>query len=93
MLLSSIFFLLLSNSLSFRRDISIYYSRIGIVIQLYCIFFCYNNLFVSYLDQGIGLFGGLFNISSISIVFDLLIFVQGVLSRSNDNEFSLIKCL
>ena len=75
MLLSSIFFLLLSNSLSFRRDISIYYSRIGIVIQLYCIFFCYNNLFVSYLDQGIGLFGGLFNISSISIVFDLLIFL------------------
>jgi len=75
MLLSSIFFLLLSNSLSFRRDISIYYSRIGIVIQFYCIFFCYNNLFVSYLDQGIGLFGGLFNISSISIVFDLLIFL------------------
>jgi len=75
MLLSSIFFLLLSNSLSFRRDISIYYSRIGIVIQLYCIFFCYNNLFISYLDQGIGLFGGLFNISSISIIFDLLIFL------------------
>ena len=75
MLLSSIFFLLLSNSLSFSRDISIYYSRIGIVIQFYCIFFCYNNLFVSYLDQGIGLFGGLFNISSISIVFDLLIFL------------------
>src|SRR5436190_1518084 len=71
----SFFFLLLSNSLSFRRDISIYYSRIGVVIQLYCIFFCYNNLFVSYLDQGIGLYGGLFNISSISIVFDILIFL------------------
>src|SRR5947207_8147396 len=69
------FLLLLSNFLSFRRDILIYYFRIGIVIQLYCIFFCYNNLFVSYLDQGIGLFGGLFNISSISIVFDLLIFL------------------
>jgi len=75
MLLCSIFFLLLSNSLSFRRDISIYYSRIGVVIQLYCIFFCYNNLFVSYLDQGVGLYGGLFNISSISIVFDILIFL------------------
>lgn len=75
MLLCSIFLLLLSNSLSFRRDISIYYSRIGIVIQLYCIFFCYNNLFVSYLDQGIGLFGGLFDISSLSIVFHVLIFL------------------
>ncbi len=75
MLLCSIFFLLLSNSLSFRRDISIYYSRIGIVIQLYCIFFCYNNLFISYLDQNIGLFGGLFDISSMSLVFDILIFL------------------
>src|ERR1700752_5159107 len=75
MLLCSIFFLLLSNSLSFRRDISIYYSRIGIVIQLYCIFFCYNNLFVSYLNQGIGLFGGLFNLSSISLIFNILIFL------------------
>lgn len=75
MLLCSIFFFLLSNSLSFKRDISIYYSRIGIVIQLYCIFFCYNNLFVSYLDQEVGLFGGLFNISSISLVFNILIFL------------------
>lgn len=75
MLICSIFLLLLSNSLSFRRDISIYYSRIGIVIQLYCIFFCYNNLFVSYLNQGIGLFGGLFNLSSISLIFNILIFL------------------
>jgi NADH-ubiquinone oxidoreductase chain 2 len=73
MLLTSIFFLLLSNSLSLRRDISIYYSRIGIVIQLYCIFFCYNNLFFPYIDLGIGLFGGLFNISSISLIFHMLI--------------------
>jgi len=75
MLISSIFLLLLSNSLSFRRDISIYYSRIGIVIQLYCIFFCYNNLFISYLDQNIGLFSGLFGISSMSLIFDILIFL------------------
>lgn len=75
MLLFSIFLLLLSNSLSLRRDISIYYSRIGIVIQLYCIFFCYNNLFISYLDLGIGLYGGLFSISSLALIFDILIFV------------------
>lgn len=75
MLISSIFLLILSNSFSLKRDISIYYSRIGIVIQLYCIFFCYNNLFLPYLDIGIGLFGGLFNISSISIVFHILIFL------------------
>nr|YP_010951102.1 NADH dehydrogenase subunit 2 [Ophidiomyces ophidiicola]WML69498.1 NADH dehydrogenase subunit 2 [Ophidiomyces ophidiicola] len=75
MLLTSIFFLLLSNSFSLKRDISIYYSRIGIVVQLYCIFFCYNNLFLPYLSSGIGLFGGLFSISSLSITFHLFIFI------------------
>lgn len=79
MLLCSIFFLLLSNSLSFRRDISIYYSRIGIVIQLYCIYFCYNNLFVSYLDQDVGLFGGLFDISSITLIIHIYIFIYTLL--------------
>nr|YP_010951067.1 NADH dehydrogenase subunit 2 [Nannizziopsis barbatae]WML69464.1 NADH dehydrogenase subunit 2 [Nannizziopsis barbatae] len=75
MLILSIFLLILSNSFSLKRDISIYYSRIGIVIQLYCIFFCYNNLFLSYLDLGVGLFGGLFNISSLSIIFHIFIFL------------------
>ena len=75
MLLLSIFFLLLSNALSIRRDISIYYSRIGIIIQLYCIYLTYNNLFISYLDLGIGLYGGLFSISSLALIFDILIFV------------------
>nr|YP_002970868.1 NADH dehydrogenase subunit 2 [Nannizzia nana]ACR19618.1 NADH dehydrogenase subunit 2 [Nannizzia nana] len=75
MLLTSIFLLLLSNSLSLRRDISIYYSRIGIIIQLYCILFCYNNLFISYLNSGVGLYGGLFSITSLDLIFDMLIFM------------------
>nr|YP_002970840.1 NADH dehydrogenase subunit 2 [Arthroderma uncinatum]ACR19593.1 NADH dehydrogenase subunit 2 [Arthroderma uncinatum] len=75
MLLTSIFFLLLSNSLSLRRDISIYYSRIGIIILFYCIFFCYNNLFISYLNLGVGLYGGLFCVTSIDLIFDMLIFI------------------
>src|SRR5204863_425610 len=51
MLLCSIFFLLLSNSLSFRRDISIYYSRIGVVIQLYFI-----SIYLSIELQSYGLY-------------------------------------
>jgi len=74
MLLSSIFSLLLSNSLTFRRDIAIFYSRIGILILFYCIYLSYNNLFITYLDNGIGLFGGLFYISSITQSFHILIF-------------------
>jgi NADH-ubiquinone oxidoreductase chain 2 len=37
--------------------------------------FTYNNLFITYLDLGIGLFGGLFFTSPLTLVFDLLIFV------------------
>lgn len=75
MLLTSIFLLLLSNSLNLRRDISIYYSRIGIIILAYCVFFSYNNLFISYLNLNIGLYDGLFSISSLDIIFDILLFV------------------
>jgi NADH-ubiquinone oxidoreductase chain 2 len=79
MLLTSIFCLLLSNALSFRRDTAILYSRVGIIILFYCIFLSYNNLFITYLDNGIGLFGGLFYTSSITQTFHILIFVISLL--------------
>src|SRR6266404_1348436 len=79
MLLSSIFFLLLSNFLSYIRDITIFYFRIGILILFYCIFLSYNNLFITYLDKGIGLFGGLFYVSSITQTFHILIFIISLL--------------
>ena len=79
MLLSSIFCLLLSNALSFRRDTAILYSRVGIIILFYCIFLSYNNLFITYLDNGIRLFGGLFYTSSITQTFHILIFVISLL--------------
>ena len=79
MLLTSIFCLLLSNALSFRRDTAILYSRVGIIILFYCIYLSYNNLFITYLDNGIGLFGGLFYTSSITQTFHILIFVISLL--------------
>ena len=79
MLLTSIFCLLLSNALSFRRDTAILYSRVGIIILFYCIFLSYNNLFITYLDNGIGLFGGLFYTSSITQTFHILIFLISLL--------------
>ena len=79
MLLSSIFCLLLSNALSFRRDTTILYSRVGIIILFYCIYLSYNNLFITYLDNGIGLFGGLFYASPITHIFHILIFFISLL--------------
>ena len=82
MLLSSIFLLLLSNALSFRRDSTILYSRIGILVLIYCIYLSYNNLFITYLDNGVGLFGGLFYTSSITQSFHMLIFIVSLLILS-----------
>jgi len=79
LLLSSIFFILLSNSLAIRRDVAILYSRIGIISLFYCIYLAYNNLFLTYLYNGVGLFGGLFYISSITQSFHILIFFISLL--------------
>lgn len=82
MLIASVFSLLLSNSLAFRRDISILYSRIGIIILFYCIYLAYNSLFITYIDNGIGIFGGLFYVSSITQSFHILIFFLSLLILS-----------
>ena len=79
MLLSSLFCLLLSNALSSRRDTTILYARTGIIILFYCIYLSYNNLFITYLDNGIGLFGGLFYTSSVTQIFHMLIFIISLL--------------
>ena len=75
MLLSSIFSLLLSNALSFRRDTAILYSRIGIIVLLYCIYLTYNNLFITYIGKGFGIYDGLFFLSSITQTFHILIYI------------------
>ena len=75
MLLSCSLLLVLSTALAIRRDSTILYSRIGLIILFYCIYLSYKNLFITYLDNGIGLFGGLFFISSITQSFHIFIFV------------------
>lgn len=75
MLIGSLFLLLLSNSLTARRDMTIYYSRIGMAILLSCLYLSYRNFFLNYLDEGVGLYGGLFNISPITIIFHNLIYL------------------
>jgi NADH-ubiquinone oxidoreductase chain 2 len=79
MLLLFILVLLLSNSLSFKQDISIYYARVGFITLIYSIYICYNNLFITYLNQGIGLYGGLFNISSLIFLLYILILILNIL--------------
>jgi NADH-ubiquinone oxidoreductase chain 2 len=58
------------------------------IILLYCIIFTYNNLYITYLDLGIGLFGGLFHTSSITLIFHLLIYIISLLILSLTGFYS-----
>nr|YP_010736547.1 NADH dehydrogenase subunit 2 [Stagonosporopsis vannaccii]WEM32294.1 NADH dehydrogenase subunit 2 [Stagonosporopsis vannaccii] len=75
MVITSLIFLLLSNSITLRRDKSILYSRASITILLISAFIAYDNLFFLFLNKGIGIFGGLFNTTATTNVFHIFIFV------------------
>ena len=75
MLIYSILFLLLSNAVTLRRDKSILYSRVTITVLLYSSLLALSSLYLTNLDTGIGLYGGLFHATSITQVFHLFIFL------------------
>jgi hypothetical protein len=75
MLVFSILFLLLSNAVTLRRDKSILFSRISIIILLYSAFIANNSLYITCLDKGIGIYSGLFHITSITQIFHIFIFI------------------
>ena len=75
MLITSLIFLLLSNSITLRRDKSILYSRATITILLISAFITYDHLFFLFLNKGIGIFSGLFNTTATTNVFHIFIFL------------------
>lgn len=75
MTIFSIIPILLSNAVTLRRDKSILFSRITIIVLLYSSIVAYYNSYLICLDNGIGLHGGLFQLSSITLTFDIFIFI------------------
>lgn len=75
MVVYSILLLLLSNAVNTRRDKSILFSRVAITILLYCFFLAMQSFHLSYLEKGIGLFGGLYQATCYTHVFQMFIFV------------------
>lgn len=75
MLILAIFFLLLSNSVTSRRDKSILYSRTTMVILLLSSYLAIMSLYINILDKGVGLYGGLFHATSITQIFHIFIFL------------------
>jgi NADH-ubiquinone oxidoreductase chain 2 len=64
----------MSSAVSLGRDKSIIYSRISVIVLLYSLYIAYNNLYISYLDKGIGLYNGLFHISTVTLGFTIFLF-------------------
>jgi NADH-ubiquinone oxidoreductase chain 2 len=75
MLIFSILLILLSNALTIRRDKSILYNRVAIIILLYCSIFALDSLYITYLERGIGIYGGLFHVTGITHIFHVFIFL------------------
>jgi NADH-ubiquinone oxidoreductase chain 2 len=65
----------MSNAITLRRDKSILYSRIVIQSLILTSLLAYNNLHINGLGEGIGIYGGLFNISVFSQTFNIFIFI------------------
>ena len=75
MIIFSILFLLLSNAVTLRRDKSILFSRVAIIVLLYSSLIALATLYFAYLDRGIGLYGGLFHATSTTHIFHIFIFL------------------
>ena len=79
MIIFSILFLLLSNAVTLRRDKSILYSRVAIIVLLYSAILAITTLYITNLNRGIGLYGGLFHATSTTQVFHIFIFIISAL--------------
>ena len=75
MLISLLILLLLSNALTLRKDKSILFSRLVVLGLTSTSFLAWNNLFFKPLEKGIGIYGGLFNITTFTQTFNIFIYI------------------
>jgi NADH-ubiquinone oxidoreductase chain 2 len=79
MLFISSTLLLLVNAVTLRRERSILFNRVAVLILLYSGIICYDSLNITSLDTGIGIYGGLFHSTSITHSFDLFLCIIGAI--------------
>jgi len=77
MLIIGSILLLLANAVTLRRDKSILFNRVAILILLYSGILAYDSLAIGSLDTGIGVFSGLFHSTAITHSFDIFIYIIG----------------
>lgn len=80
MILTFLLLLLFSNGLTIRPDTSILYSRIAILIVFYSMVSSVLSFHITYLQKGIGLYGGLFTVTPVTHSFQIFILlVSGII--------------
>ena len=67
--------MLTSNAVTLRRDKSILYNRSSIILLLYCASAAWLAINFTFSANGLGLFGGLFHISSMTQSFHIFLYV------------------
>ena len=75
MLISLLIFLLISNAVTLRQDKSVLFSRVVIQNLIFASVIAFNNLYLKPLESGIGIYGGLFNVSTLSQTFNIFVFI------------------
>jgi NADH-ubiquinone oxidoreductase chain 2 len=65
--------LLISNAVTLKRDQSILFSRIVMKSLILTSFLLYNNIYISSLEKGIGIYGGLFNVTTFTQTFSIFL--------------------
>ena len=73
MIIYSILFTILSNAVTLRRDKSILFNRGVIILLVYSFLIGIMSLHLTYLNKGVGLYGGLFHVSAITHIFHTFI--------------------
>lgn len=67
----------MSEAINSRRDVSILYNRIAILVLMYCIF---NDIYsLTVVTKGIGLHGGLLLINNITQIFHIFVYIVSAL--------------
>ena len=77
MIIISILSLLLSTSVTLRRDMSILFNRVTIIALIYCIL--HDMVSSSFISKGVGLHGGLLHITNITQIFHIFVFFISIL--------------
>lgn len=77
MVIFSIISILVSTSVTLRRDISILFNRVSMIALIYCIL--HDIMSLSIVNKSLGLHGGLLHITNITQMFHIFIFFISIL--------------